>query len=263
MREKIGIFGSNDEITEISCQKLKNFYEIVLFSFSPLKFKYGKKYLIEFGNIEKVFKIFDKEKIKKFLFIGKVETSQIFNSKFHLSGKKFLNSISNWNSEIILKTISDFLMRKNIEIIPLVKIFKEQIVEKKVYTKRQPTEREVNDIDIGFKILNDILKYRIGQSLTIKNGMVIAIEGIEGTDKMIERTGKFCKDFVFVKIAGRNKDIRFDLPVIGPDTIKNLYKAGGRVIAVEANKSIIINEEKIVNLANKYNITLLGNDYKR
>jgi len=90
--------------------------------------------------------------------------------------------------------------------------------------------------------------------------MIVALEGIEGTDEMIRRAGKYCgqRGFVVVKIAGENKDERFDMPVVGPQTAKVLKTAGGKVIAVEAGKTIILDEEKTMKLCNENRIKFLG-----
>ena len=88
--------------------------------------------------------------------------------------------------------------------------------------------------------------------------MIIAVEGIEGTDEMIKRTGKYVENFVVVKIAGGKKDERFDLPVVGPETIKTMVEAKGKIIAVESGKTIIFDKEKVINQCKKAGITFLG-----
>ena len=254
--KKTAIFLSNNEISRYVYEKLKKEREILPISFSKLDFVQSN--IISKGDISSFLNLLERENIEEFIFIGKIEPSEIFKTDFHISGKLFLEKIKGWRGEEILKKLAELLEERGIKIIPLTEIFKDEIAEKKIYTERKVDEKEMEDIKTGFEIGKILIKYRIGQSLTIKNGMVIAVEGIEGTDKMIERTGKYAKDFVFVKLAGEGKDLRFDLPVIGPDTIKILAKNKGRVVGIEAGKTIIFKEEEVVSLCNNENISLIS-----
>ena len=240
--KRIGLFVSDDSLSRYAFEKLNKDFEVFAFSFFPVSSIPSE--IIQAGDLENMMELFKKKNIRKIVLIGKISPSLIFKD-IHPSGRKFLEKIERWQAEEILKNLTEFLEKNGIEILPLDKIFKEDIVEEKIYTERKPTEREMEDIELGFEIGFFLTKYRIGQSLSIKRGMVIAVEGMEGTDRMIERSGKYCKGFVLVKVAGRNKDTRFDLPTIGPETVRNMWKAGGNVIAVEAKKSIIFVQSQV------------------
>lgn len=258
--EKIGLFLSDDELSKYAFNKLSGKFKIFPFSFSSISSIPSKTVKIE--KFEDIVDFFIKNNIRKIVLIGKVPQSIVFK-KMDNSWERLLGGMERLCGEEILKKFADYLKKIGIEILSLDKVFKEDIAEEKIYTERKPTEREMEDIRIGFEIGMFLTKYRIGQSLSIKRGVIIAVEGIEGTDKMIERSGKYCKDFVVVKVAGEDKDKRFDLPVIGPETIKNIWKANGRVIAVEAEKSIIFEKELTVSLCNKYGISLVGKKFKK
>lgn len=256
IRKKLAIFLSNNEFSRYAYEKLKKEKEVLPVSFSNLDFTDAS--IISKGDIYSFFNLLEKEKIEEFVFIGKVEPSEIFKEDLHISGKNFLEKIKGWRGEEILGEIVKKIEEMGVRIVPLTEIFKDEMTERKVYTERKLNEKEKEDIKTGFEIGKILVKYRIGQSLSIKNGMVIAVEGIEGTDKMIERTGEYVHNFILVKIAGEKKDIRFDLPVIGPGTVKTMAKAGGRVIAVESGKTIIFDKEKVINLCNKNRMTFIG-----
>ncbi len=255
MKEKIAIFLSDDEFSKYSFKKLKKNFIPVPFSFKKLKFT--KTNILSPYNLSEIFDFLKKAKIKKIILVGKIPATILFDKKFDFLGRQLLTSTSNWTGEDILKNGISLLKNYGIETISLKKFFKDEIAERKIYSGNLE-ENEKKDIKTGISFLLDIEKYRCGQSIVIKNGMLICLEGIEGTDEMIKRAGRYCSDFVFVKIAGKQKDERFDLPVIGPDTAKLIAKTKGKVIAVESGKTIIFDKEKTINYCKKFNITLLG-----
>ncbi len=100
----------------------------------------------------------------------------------------------------------------------------------------------------------------IGQSIAVKETEVIAVEAIEGTDKMIERAGQLCRQggWTLVKVAKPNQDMRFDVPTIGPETIANLQRNGARMLVIEAGKTLIIDREETLTAANRAGIPILS-----
>ena len=252
--EKIAIFLSNDKFSEYTYKKLKR--KFILFPFSFEKIDFTKSKIFSPYKFSKIVEFFEKEKIKKLLLIGKISPSILFKGKFDFLSNKILPS-NNWKGEKIVKNIIAFLENKGIETLSLKKIFNDELAEKKVYCGKVD-KKDKKDIETGYAFLKDVEKYRCGQSVSVKNGMIIAVEGIEGTDGMIKRTGKYVKNFVVVKIAGKRKDDRFDLPVVGPETIKTMVKAKGKIIAVESGKTIIFDKEKVINQCKKAGITFLG-----
>ncbi len=98
----------------------------------------------------------------------------------------------------------------------------------------------------------------VGQSVAVKDRAVLAVEAIEGTDRSIERAGQLCRagGFVVVKVAKPHQDMRFDVPTVGTSTIEMLHKAGARVLAIEANKTIVLDQEQTIALADRYGITI-------
>jgi len=252
--ERIAIFLSNNKFSEYTYKKLKKNFTLSPFSFEKIDFTQSE--IFSPYNFSELLEYFEKEKIKKLLLIGKISPSILFKGKFDFLGNKILPS-NNWKGEKIVKNIIAFLENKGIETLSLKKIFDDELAEKKIYCGKID-EKDKKDIETGYAFLKNVKKYRCGQSVSIKNGMIIAVEGIEGTDEMIKRTGKYVENFVVVKIAGRNKDERFDLPVIGPETIKTMVGAKGKTIAVEGGKTIIFDKEKVINQCKKAGITFLG-----
>lgn len=137
---------------------------------------------------------------------------------------------------------------------------KEHLASKGVMTKNQVRSSVEGDIEFGWEIVKKLGELDIGQAIAVKEKEVIAVEAIEGTAEMLERAGRFCKSggWTLIKVSKPNQDMRFDVPCVGPDTIKSLAKNGGKYLVVEAEKTIIIDKPDTIELANRLGITILG-----
>jgi DUF1009 family protein len=102
----------------------------------------------------------------------------------------------------------------------------------------------------------------IGQSVTVRDRTILAVEAIEGTDACIARTGDICRrgGFTLVKVAKPQQDMRFDVPTIGPQTIEKMKLHGGKTIAIEAGKTILIHRERTLEMANEFGITIVSRE---
>ncbi|MCM8761914.1 MAG: LpxI family protein [Candidatus Omnitrophica bacterium] len=255
-KERTGLFISNDELSEYVYKKLKSKgIKVYPISFIPCHFTISQTF--HPGDVAGILGYLKKERIKKLVFIGRVPPETIFK-EMHSSSDVFLKDGKPLCGERILKDMVSFLKKPDVDVESLIDVLRDELAEERPYTDIPLQQDEKEDINTGFQLLNDIIKYRAGQSVVVKKGVVVAIEGIEGTDEMIRRAGRYCNGFVVVKMAGKNKDERFDIPVIGPHTIEVLAESGGRVIAVETGRTIIFNHSKTVSLCNKKRITLIG-----
>ncbi|MCM8766788.1 MAG: LpxI family protein [Candidatus Omnitrophica bacterium] len=254
MKKNLAILISDDFFSDYSFLKLNDKYNLFPFSFSESK-KFNS-FIVKDANFYSFFDFIKKNKIEFIFFAGKVKGSLPFEN-LHSTAKNFLSQIGRLKPEEIMKKIVDFLESYGLKVLPQTEVFKEEIAEDKVYTFPL-NEQEIEDVKYGFSVLKDILKYQIGQSIILKNGMILGVEGIEGTDEFIKRIGNYVKDFVFVKGCSDDKDLRFDLPTIGMETIKNIKKTFGRVIAIKAEKTIILEKEKVIEECKKNNIKLIG-----
>jgi len=117
-----------------------------------------------------------------------------------------------------------------------------------------------DDIEFGWQLAKKLAELDIGQAIAVKEKEVIAVEAIEGTANMIERAGKFCKSggWTLIKTSKQNQDMRFDVPCVGPDTIRSLSQNGAKCLVVEAGKTIIIDKPQTIKLAEQLGITILG-----
>jgi len=130
-----------------------------------------------------------------------------------------------------------------------------------VLTRRAPDERENRDLAFGHRVARDIGGLDIGQTLVVKDGMILAVEAFEGTNKAIRRGGKLGgKGAVVVKVAKEGHDMRFDIPVIGEKTITVLRKAGVSALAYQAGRLVMLERPKVIAAANALNLAIIGLD---
>jgi DUF1009 family protein len=141
-----------------------------------------------------------------------------------------------------------------------LEICPELLVNPGILTSRPPTSREEADIAFGWNLAKEMGRLDVGQSVAVKERSVLAVEAIEGTDRAIARAGDLCPSgaFVVVKVAKPHQDLRFDVPTIGCSTIETMHRSGGRLLAVEAAKTIIIDQEEVIRLADRYGITVVA-----
>ena len=159
----------------------------------------------------------------------------------------------------ILEAVASEFAKDGIQLISPINYVKELMAMKGCLTKRQPTDREMADIEFGWKMAKDIARLEIGQCIIVKDKVVLAVEAIEGTDQTIKRGGKLGRGkVVVIKLSKKNQDERFDLPTIGAETIKCLIESGGSTLAIESEKTIILDKDEIVELADKNNISIIA-----
>jgi DUF1009 family protein len=137
---------------------------------------------------------------------------------------------------------------------------KEHLATAGAMTKTKQHSSIEGDIEFGWQIAKKFGELDIGQAIAVKEKEVIAVEAIEGTAKMIERAGQLCKSggWTLIKTSKPSQDMRFDVPCVGPDTIRDLAENGGKCLVVEAGKTIIIDKPQTIKLADQLGITILG-----
>lgn len=138
----------------------------------------------------------------------------------------------------------------------------ELLVSKGHLTRRRPSAAEMKDVAFGWNMAKEMGRLDVGQSVAVKEQATLAIEAIEGTDRCIERAGLLCRagGWTLVKVAKPQQDMRFDVPTVGTDTIENLHKARARVLAIEAGKTIVLDQDQVVALADRYGIAIVAVD---
>lgn len=164
---------------------------------------------------------------------------------------------ANNDDSVMLGLIREF-RDAGLECVSPLDLCPELLVREGLLTRRKPTPAEQQDILIGWEAAKEMGRLDIGQSVMVRERVVIAVEAIEGTDKCIERAGELCArgEFVVVKVAKPAQDMRFDVPTVGRATIETMKKAGAKVLAIEAGRTILLDEVETIALADRYGITV-------
>ena len=216
---------------EMARHAKENGFEVICVSLANDNLKELKKYCSKVyschpGEMTKIEKIFTEEEIKQVTFLGKVH-------------KRVLLQLHKFD-------------KRAIEILKSVK-------PSGVLGKLKPTEQQMEDVNYGFWLAKEMGKVDVGQSVVIKDKMIMAVEAIEGTDMCIKRGAKLAKrNAVIVKVSKPFQDKRFDIPAIGLRTLRTMHKYKADLIAVEANETIIVDQEKVVEYADRHGIVILA-----
>jgi DUF1009 family protein len=160
----------------------------------------------------------------------------------------------------LLGAVADELGRAGIELVDSTLYIKEFLAQPGAITSCAPTPEQTADIEFGWPLLMRLNELDIGQAMALREREVIAVEAIEGTDAMIARAGKLCrlKGWTLIKAGRPDQDMRFDVPTVGPATITNLHRHGGRCLVVQAGKVILADKLELLRTANELGIAVVG-----
>ncbi|MBX3439852.1 MAG: UDP-2,3-diacylglucosamine diphosphatase LpxI, partial [Planctomycetaceae bacterium] len=159
---------------------------------------------------------------------------------------------------LLLAVIREFA-RDNIRVESALQFCPELLVKHGFLTHRKPSPSQWKDVRFGWKLAKEMGRLDVGQTVVVNDTAVLAVEAIEGTDECIRRAGDLCRrgGFTVVKVAKPQQDMRFDVPTIGVQTIQTMAEAGGRVLAIEAGMTILLDEPEVLELADRFGITIV------
>ncbi|MFQ5494682.1 MAG: LpxI family protein [Phycisphaerae bacterium] len=169
-------------------------------------------------------------------------------------------TIPDKRNDTVLSAVASEFERHGITMQDCVRYTAEHLAPEGLLTPDQPTPEQHKDADFGWRIAKELGRLDIGQAVAVKETEVIAVEAIEGTDRMIDRAGQLCPrgGWTLVKVAKPEQDMRFDVPTIGPETIARLKEHGARMLVIEAGKTVIIDREKTLAAARDAGITVVA-----
>lgn len=218
----------------------------------------GRLHSLSVGQVGKIIKVLKDDGIKELVFIGKVNKSLIFKDiKFDLRALSLLAKLKDRKDDTVMLAIVDELKGEGITVLKQTIFLEDMMPGPGVLTKKKPTKEEMADIEFGMEMAMGIAALDIGQTVVVKNKAVVAVEAIEGTDEAIKRGGELGRGgIVVVKVAKPDQDLRFDIPAIGANTLKSLIEAGGKVLAIEANKTFVVDMENLIKEADRKGIAI-------
>lgn len=266
LEQKQGLIAGDGQLPVKMAQQAKeNGFEIVCISLSDDNYRDLKKYCSKVyscapGEPLKIEKILKDEEIKQLTFLGKVSKSILVKRpKFDKKAIEFFKKAVRLNDDKVMLMIIEELEQIGVTVLDQTIFIKNLMIPSGVLGKVQPTKDQIDDVNYGYEIAKEIGKLDIGQSVIVKDKMIMAVEAIEGTDKCIVRGCKLAKkDAVIVKVAKPKQDKRFDIPAIGLKTLKTMQKCKARLIAVEAGETIIVDQEKTIQYSDKHGIVIMA-----
>jgi len=220
-----------------------------------------KIYWLDLLETKKLPFLFTTNRIRNLVMLGKIPKGIFFKKDFSKSEEisSFLKETNNRLDDSILRDVAKKAEKFGFTFINPMDYLLDFIPQKGVFTKRNPTAKEWEDIEFGREIAQVLGKLGIGQTVAVQNKAILAVEAIEGTDEAIKRSGKFSKGgSIVVKMIKPNQDPRFDIPTIGIETINSLIEAKAAVLAMEAEKTFFINREESIAKADEYNISIVA-----
>lgn len=213
---------------------------------------------IEAGQIEKMIDFFKQENVVEMVMAGKVGKEAIFREGFDRRFQQLLQELPEKNDDSILLAIVREFEKNGFHVAKQTE-YLQKLLAPKGPILGQVTPEETKDLQLGFRMAKAIGDLDIGQSVVVKQGVVLAVEAIEGTDAAIIRGGSLGgPGAVVVKVSKPKQDERFDVPTVGRTTIESMASIKAKLLGVEAEKTLITNREEMLTLAREHNIKIIA-----
>lgn len=218
---------------------------------------------IRIGQAGTGFKIMHEQKTEEIVMIGTIHRPSLADLVPDLRTATFFARIGlkSIGDDGILRALIREIESENMRVVGIHEVLPDLLVKEGCLTKIKPDKQALADMARGVEVATELGRLDVGQSVIVQQGLVLGVEGIEGTDRLIERCGTYQRKGdcgVLIKLRKPQQDMRIDLPTIGTKTIENLHGAGMRGIAVHAGNALIVNEPEVIDLANKYKIFIVG-----
>ena len=226
------------------------------------------------GELSRLIETFQKEGVTRAVMAGQVKHKQIFSSirpDWRLA--KLLMNLRTRNTDMLLGAVAKVLGDEGIELISSTSFLEPLLAAEGVMTSREPDEDERKNIEYGLSVARGVAGFDIGQAVVVAAQACVAVEAMEGTDAAIERAGALMRTMddesgepastlerrlTIVKVAKPKQDMRFDVPVIGIQTIETMIRAGATCLSVEAGRTLLFDRDNLLTRANAAGIAIVG-----
>ena len=264
--EKIGLIAGNGKLPIVFAQVLaqKNLKVIAVAhrgeTLDSLEKYVDTIFWIDLGQLQRLIEIFKKEQISNVIMVGGVTKASMFSGiKPDAKAISLLSKLAHKKDDLLLRSFAKVLEKEGINVQSSTRYLPSILAQKGVITKGVPTKDQYKDIRFGWDIAKGIGKLDIGQTVVVKDQVILAVEAIEGTDETIKRGGRLGNgQVVVVKVSKPHQDMRFDIPVVGIETIHSLKEVRGSVLAIEAGNTIIMEKEEMVRFADEEGISIVA-----
>jgi UDP-2,3-diacylglucosamine hydrolase len=211
------------------------------------------------GQLNRLLKFFREQKVHHAIMAGQIAPKNLFDLRPDAKAVLLLARLKRRNAESIFAAIADELAKSDVDLLPATTFLENSLAAAGLIAGSKLSRREEQDVDLGWKIAKEIARLDIGQTVIVKNGTIVAVEAFEGTNETIRRGGALArKDAIMVKVAKPNQDMRFDVPVVGVETLRVAADARLRVIVIETAKTLLLERDAIVDFANREKISIVA-----
>lgn len=211
------------------------------------------------GQLGRLLKFFSKHGTREAIMAGQIAPKNLFDLRPDVKAVVVLAKLKQRNAESIFAAIADELKKIDVDLLPATTFLEESIPSAGLIAGPKLTDQEEEDVEYGWKIAKEMARLDIGQTVMVKKGTVLAVEAFEGTNDAIKRGGALAReDAVMIKVAKPNQDMRFDVPVVGVETLRVAAEAKVRVIALEAGKTLLLERNAVVDFADRSKISIVA-----
>lgn len=213
------------------------------------------------GQLGKLIRTFRAEGVDRAIMAGQVKHRQLFSGIVpDLKMLQMLAGLATRSTDSLIGGVARVLESEGIHLMDSTAFLRPLMPETGKLTARAPTEDEQRDLDYGYRIARELGRLDLGQSVVVSEGACVALEAMEGTDSAVLRAASLVngRPLVLVKLARPNQDLRFDVPVVGPDTLDTMVRSNVRALAVEAGKTLMIDRESLIRIADDHAIAIVA-----
>jgi UDP-2,3-diacylglucosamine hydrolase len=211
------------------------------------------------GQLSRMLKFFEKAGVRRAIMAGQIAPKNLFDLRPDFKVLTILSTLKRRNAETLFGAVGDELAKVGVQLLPATTYLEDSLASEGLIAGPRPRKRLVEDIAFGFEIAKVLSKLDIGQTVVVRNGTVLAVEAFEGTNEAIQRGARLGKaGAIVVKVSKPNQDFRFDVPVIGCQTVEVSFAAGIKILAVEAGRTLLLDKEAVKALAEEKQITIYG-----
>lgn len=211
------------------------------------------------GQLGRMIAFLKREGISQAVMVGQIAPKNLFDLRPDIRTLLMLARLKRRNAETLFGAIADEMAKDGITLLPATTFLEDLMPGPGLVAGPRPKQRRWEDAEYGFRIAKETSRLDIGQTVVVKNGTVLAVEAFEGTNEAVKRGGAMGRGgATMVKVSKPGQDMRFDVPVVGPDTIRNAAQAGVDVVAVEAGRTLLLGLDELQRECQTARISLIA-----
>jgi DUF1009 family protein len=212
------------------------------------------------GQLGKIIRTFHRAGVTQAVMAGGIRKVKLFgNFRPDLRGASFLARLKSREDDALLRGIAAELESEGIKVLESTLCLGQIMPHEGVLTKRRPSVKQMEDVRLGYAVAKEIGRLGVGQTVVVKDRVIVAVEAVEGTDAAIQRGGALAKSgCVVVKVSKPQQDLRFDVPAVGVQTIRTMHQCGAVVLAVEADKTIFLEQNELLSEADSLGVAVVA-----